>query len=330
MYNEEFASRILDEIKEQFPNMKVQLKDVQKNNNIILHGLIIGSDKNRDVAPTIYIDKYMKDEEDAVYEQEYLEDVIADIQEQYEAGQKEVAYIQSIMDSLLDFDMMKEKIYFSLVNYDKNKDFLMKIPHRKFLDLAITYRMLIKSTKNGEVINSIVSNDVLERWGDITEEELYNLAMENTPKLFEFESQKITDLLSKFMNNEEKKAVENEIEKENMLLVVSNKNKNKGSYVMLYQNYLREVIKQYGFSRAYILPSSIHEVLLLLEDPKKGLVNVLDILDMVKTVNMNEVDEHEILADSVYEISLTDDIAIAASSRPWKGWEEYYNNQFMN
>ena len=199
----------------------------------------------------------------------------------------------------------------------------MKIPHRKFLDLAIIYRVLIKSTKNGEIIDSIVSNDVLERWGDITEEELYNLAFVNTPKLIPFDYQKLSDLLDGFVSEEEKKVIEQEFDSEKELIVVTNKSKHKGAYVILYQDYIREIIKQHGYSKAYILPSSIHDIILMLDNPKVNPANAMALLDMVRTVNQNEVDESEVLSDTVYEITLTDDISIAASLRPWKGGWDY-------
>lgn len=320
MYNEEFANRILNKVREQFPDKKIEIKDVRKNNNMIEHGLIIGSGINRDIAPTIYIDRFMKDEEDAIYSQEYLDNTIEYIKEQYEISQKEIAHIQSMVDSLTEFDKIKDRIYFNLVNNDKNKDFLKGVPHRKFLDLAIIYRVLLVNSHECGIADAIVQNEILKQWGDITEEELYKLAMKNTPKMFEFESQKVSDLLNSVLGD---KYMDIELPTENMLIMVSNKQKHKGSYVMLYQDYIREVIKEHNLKKAYILPSSIHEVILLLDDPQRGLVNALELLDMVRTVNRNEVHEHEILADSVYEITLTDDISIAASSRPWKGGWDY-------
>ena len=47
----------------------------------------------------------------------------------------------------------------------------------------------------------------------------------------------------------------------------------------------------------FILPSSIHEILIV---PDNGKMHVEDLQNMVKEVNMNEVDYIDQLTDSVY------------------------------
>lgn len=81
-----------------------------------------------------------------------------------------------------EFEKMKDKIYFQLINAEKNQEHLKEIPHRKFLDLEIIYRAII--SRNEETITaSLIDNEMMERFG-ITEEDLYKAAVKNMPKLF--------------------------------------------------------------------------------------------------------------------------------------------------
>ena len=62
--------------------------------------------------------------------------------------------------------------------------------------------------------------------------------------------------------------------------------------------------KKYKNKNIYILPSSVHEVILLAEDASS---NKKDLLSMVTEINATQVDECEVLADSVYFYDLEED-----------------------
>ena len=47
------------------------------------------------------------------------------------------------VQDISDLEKMKEVIYYKVVNYEMNKTLLSKIPHFKFLDLAIVFYILM-------------------------------------------------------------------------------------------------------------------------------------------------------------------------------------------
>ena len=69
---------------------------------------------------------------------------------------------------------------------------------------------------------------------------------------------------------------------------------------MAYPDIIKEKLQEVGVTNAYILPSSVHEVIIIPDDGcgDKDMYN-----DMVKTINRTELDEKDILSDNVYYIS---------------------------
>jgi hypothetical protein len=72
---------------------------------------------------------------------------------------------------------VRDKVFFSLINREKNKELLKTIPHREFLDLAVIYYL-----KTSETTNTFVTNYMADSAG-ISEDELYAAAYENTPQM---------------------------------------------------------------------------------------------------------------------------------------------------
>ena len=80
------------------------------------------------------------------------------------------------------------------------------------------------------------------------------------------------------------------------LYVMTNRSQTFGASCMLYDSALEDFAKSQGCN-VVILPSSIHEVLLLKHE--KGM-DFKDMREMVMEINRNEVPEEDVLSDSVY------------------------------
>lgn len=74
-------------------------------------------------------------------------------------------------------DVVINNVFFTLVNYDKNKELLNTIPHRKFQDLAITYKLMVTDSLHATITNKVMDNIGMD------EKELYNYAYVNTPNI---------------------------------------------------------------------------------------------------------------------------------------------------
>lgn len=179
------------------------------------------------------------------------------------------------------------------------------IPHRQFLDLIVTYDLIISSSKEGMWRRTITNDDMEELM--VSEEDLYRLAKKNTKELFPSYVKplyKVIQILSGL--NEE---ADPDIPAEEMPYVVSNKNNCFGAHVMLYPEIFSDLANKLE-ADLFILPSSIHEVMAI--STKSG-VEVSDLTTMVHEINGKEVALNEQLGDSVYYFSReTGEITIAA------------------
>lgn len=174
----DFCNEIRDNIGEyllgyDFDN--IQLQEVTHNNNTTHTGLLI-SRSEVNVAPTIYMEQYYKQYQDTGD----MDAVIKEIAETYKAS------LESTNDLQTEIFNQKEQYfsncYLKVVNYEKNKEMLKDVPYKKFMDLAVTIRMLVRVDETG-MASAIVTHDHTARLG-INEKDLYAAALKNTEFLF--------------------------------------------------------------------------------------------------------------------------------------------------
>ena len=87
------------------------------------------------------------------------------------------------------------------------------------------------------------------------------------------------------------------------MYVLTNQDKQYGAATILYENIISDFAKKNN-SNIYILPSSIHELILV---PGNSLVPKEGLNDMVKEVNATQVPIQEILSDHAYIYNICDD-----------------------
>ena len=80
------------------------------------------------------------------------------------------------------------------------------------------------------------------------------------------------------------------------MYVLSNRNRVEGAACMLYPGLIRGFAEKAG-SSLYIIPSSVHELLLL---PAEDCGEAAGIRDMIREVNDTQVSDEEILSYSLY------------------------------
>jgi len=291
---------------------KVKLTKVTKNNGIELDALVISREDSK-ISPTIYMDYYYEEYKKG---NKPLESIVEDIILVYRdncSGE----FID--MECFTNFEKMKDKIVFKLINIKTNEKLLESIPFKKVLDLAMVFYCVVDEKQSGNA--TVLINDVhMDMWG-ITLRQLVKIAKENTPRIMKFQIKNMEDMLRGMLNvgelcmvreggNEyevdyDEKTSDNytediikEIKDNNSmeLFVLTNTQKINGAACMIYDNVLE------GFSKSinnnfYILPSSVHEVILVPES-ENVCKEVLE--KMVKDVNRTEVDTVDVLSDTVY------------------------------
>ena len=88
---------------------------------------------------------------------------------------------QAVLDSLTDFDSVKEKIGCRLINAERNADALSDRPYTLVDDLAVTYHIDLGKSESGQM-STPVTNRLLEMYG-VDTEQLHGIALGNMPHL---------------------------------------------------------------------------------------------------------------------------------------------------
>lgn len=270
------------------PDFKIALQDILKNNDTHLDGLVILSEHSN-VSPTIYLNYY--------YRQYLSGRSLSDIYEDILISYRKNALTEKIDISFFtDFCKVKKHITFKLVNYERNKELLSRVPHVRYLDLAIVFHCLLNHTAAGYG-TILIHHHHLSFW-NISTEELYTLAMENTPKLLPYHLQSMAEVLADLFCGDALSSADADFPPFAMY-VLSNTGKINGSGSILYKDLLADIADKIG-SDFYILPSSIHEVLLI---PVRQASSYAELSAMVKEVNAVQLSRDEILSDHVYYYS---------------------------
>lgn len=187
------------------------------------------------------------------------------------------------------WEKMKRKIRIELVNHAWNQEMLKTVPHKKFLDLAILFRIIICETEQ-TTAGCIVTGEMMNYW-EIDIEELYGEALQNLYREEQFEIVGLEKEAARIMG----KAYEKDKEDDDIFLL-SNRRRTKGASGMLRTDLLTEFAEKQGCD-LIILPSSLHEILLL---PNRADYNIVELREMVRSVNMEAVAEEERLSNEIY------------------------------
>ena len=292
MTYQEFITHIKESMQEKLgSHVTVTLQDITKNNDTHLDGLTILSTSSN-ISPTIYLNYYYSQ-----YTQgREASDILAEILNIYETNKPDASIDVSFFTS---YDKVKSRIVFKLINYKKNKDLLKDVPYFQFLDLAIVFNCLIKTDDTGSA-TILIHNHHLALW-QITKDDLYALAILNTPSLLPYDLRSMTDVLKELFQHDP-------VNDSNLfqpsdsacpMYLLSNHCKLNGSGCILYQNLLESFAVRLK-SDLYILPSSIHEVLII---PANHNNSYQELSAMVREVNATQVSQDEILSDHVYYFS---------------------------
>lgn len=267
---------------------KVTIQDIIKNNDTHLDGLTILSSQYN-LSPTIYLNQYFRQYEDGRPLSTICQDILTLYHENKPSGNIDITFFT-------DYDKVKSRIIFKLINFERNQEQLKDIPHFRFLDLAIVFNCLLEAHSSGNA-TILIHNHHLNFWG-ITCDDLYALALKNTPCLLKYELRSMSDVLKELLSDVDLDGLSSE-EAACPMYVLSNQHKLNGSVCILYQNLLKNFAEHLG-SDLYILPSSIHEVLII---PACFENSYHDLTGMVREVNATQLSREEILSDHVYYFS---------------------------
>ena len=263
----------------------IREEHVHKNNAKELFGVSIRN-KSSNIAPTIYLESF--------YERYYegktdIEDIKNDIIRVYR--QNSGSGMINV-DFFKDFERVKDKLSYRLINYETNKRFLDEVPHRRVLDLAIIYVLNLNECSGSITIR----NEHLDLW-KTDEKELFEITESNTPKIFPFRINEFSEMLDELLEGSDAEEMNEIVRNEPVSMFILTNNKCLyGASAILYEDALKDFSDRIG-SGFYMLPSSVHENILL---PENVCFNTENLREMVKSVNEAVLDREDYLSDNVY------------------------------
>lgn len=294
-----FAEGVSEQINEYLPeklqNLKFSVVENVKNNGVVLTGLNVHV-PGENISPVIYMNDFYNEIKTGASVEETMESIAACI----EQCRKDALLNQDI--GLHDIDMLQERVTLMLINAKANRDMLQSMPHVQVEDLAMIFKVDVKIPGNGGIGTMKVKNEMLERWG-ISKEELYSRALSNVQKYDAPVLTPMSEMVLELSIGEESDT--NLLENPQMIsgyeneamLVLTNESRHHGTAALVCPEVMNKIndLMPNGF---YILPSSIHECLIISKDHG---MSAKDLGQMVREVNRDMVSREEVLSDRVYE-----------------------------
>jgi len=286
MQYDDFLALVKAGVSERCPNSEVVIDKVIKNNSVELDGLSIRSE-GKNVFPTIYLNSFYEEFEGGVGLDEIIDNILR-------INSRNVQSIDIDAEELTDLEKGRENIYFKVISTDRNRILLGMVPHREILDLSIVYyyKIYAEGIGSGSVL---IYNSHIKNW-EISEDELFDIAYENTVRNDDFRLVPMNSLLKELMGGGELPfELEDACDSDKMMHVLTTNNGVFGAAGIVRDDILKRFAETHG--AFYVIPSSIHDLILLPDDPS---YEAEAILGTIAEVNKEQVDPMEVLSDNLY------------------------------
>lgn len=236
---EQIMNMLLTTIKESLgEEYLVDSSIIKKNNNTKKYAISIRK-RNEQVAPILYIDSILEDIE--LFKSSLL-DGTKQILSAYQSAITEVSTL-AVPD--LNKSYVLKHVYYQLIHAGSNEDLIRTVPHKRFLDLAVVFRVSVGKS-DGMSHTFILSKKMTEK-ANLTLEELDTAAEKNT-KERGFSHAPLSEILHIYMPEKEQP------------YVLTNPENTYGANILLFPEELAKTADVFE-EDFYLIPSSIHELM---------------------------------------------------------------------
>lgn len=308
------------------PLIRICIRDYLKNNGVKARGVTFvplkaASGPMLDISPVIYID--------SLYEAYRigslgLNEIASIIASEY------FKYLEppfKNLSDIMDFEIARKRLAFRVVNTELNAEFLNSVPHISVLDLSLVFYYLINDD-SGSLSYCTVTYRLMNKW-DLSLEKLYNTAVKNAARLLPLSLSSLDEAVCRIIDP--KAADKQDIDQDcsasvsvsisspesncdynscpetgqtkkpcsAAAFVLTNTADTHGSAVIFYKGVPEKCYDLIGESY-FILPSSIHELILVRESMVR---DPMELAKIVRSVNRSSVSRNEFLSDNVYHYS---------------------------
>ena len=295
MNRKEFYEYVKDNVKEYLPesyrDAEIKLQEVEKNNGLKLTGITIPNGNQR-IVPTVYLD--------SLY-QEYIngkdvDSCVGDVADMRIEAQGKAEFFDMGVPDIFDYEKMKDKLQVRICDREWNEERLADKVVTEHGDFDAYYAVNLKENENG--IGSIpVTISLMNEWG-VSAKQIQTDAMaadQNRGVVLMDMNEMVKSMI---FGGEPENLLHEKLDVEaieNPMFCLTNTQKMNGASLLLQEDIRKQIGECLG-SDYFVLPSSIHEVLIL---PDNGMFEVPELNAMVKEVNETQVERQEQLSDKV-------------------------------
>ena len=278
-YNE-FKIQLLDRLREQYPNAVLCEREILKVNK--KWNAIILEEEGRNY-PTIYPENLYENYKEV----EDMEIILAFV----ECAAKPEVYIKACMERLKCWSEIKESLFPYVANREKNEEYFETgKTYEPYLDLAIGLYVDLGTDEEGGNATVFVTDALLKYW-KITKEQAYETAYSNAKYRVQTLQDVLEELMGKPLSDEGEEIVTS---KKSWML--STLERRYGAAGIVDVELLRKTAERLD-SDFYILPCSIHELILV---PEETIYSKQSIYEAIRNINEKEVDDEVFLSNNVY------------------------------
>ena len=299
---DDFTALIEDRIKDYLPEdyigADVEITETRKLNQT--YTALIVKREGQDIAASVDLDMLYDMLDDMSFEEV--------IQQAADMAQRQPEGLD--INEIQDYEKARERLFVRVSNAEDNRELLKDTPHKEILGLAVTCHVLV-GLEDGEMGSTMVTAPLLDKYG-VTTEQLFEDAFLNSqvilPPSIEPMETMIAKMMGLRMETEVPETLDVQLKNLNLekmgMAVLTNRQAVNGAAVIFYPDLMAKIgdSQQVNF---FILPSSVHEVILV---PDNGSMKLKDLEDMVKSINASEVSPKDRLSDTVYHYDYKDRI----------------------
>lgn len=192
------------------------------------------------------------------------------------------------------FEDKKSRIIPMLINTQRNRELLHKLPHETFMEFSVIYVVIFPEWGADDACTSTkITYEILDVWG-ITADEVRSAAWNNIEERQPAVIHNMNDILISLGLDGPQAMTDLG------MLVVTNETKVNGAICILYPNVQKQLLETLG-DDLIVIPSSIHEVIVLpFTDQNDS--TIVAVNNMISEVNTDQVLECDILGQHCFII----------------------------
>jgi len=291
---EQIQDEILSHLPEEYRDSTVRIQEVVKSGDQHKTGLLI-SQENEVVTPNIYLEGYFEQYQDGMSMNAILNDIADNRVAAAVRGQD--IFLDDFMGMVKDYEMAKDHLQVRLCDPERNSERLQSLAYTMEGDFAATYHLVLNEIPSVGAGSIALTKDMLKNWSVPilqVKADALRCDLERTPTLMDINSL-VGNLAGFFAGEPENLFQKQDAMMDGPMYVLSNAESINGAALMLQPDLMERIGEMVG-GDYYVLPSSVHEALIV---PDRSGVSREELSEMVRNVNETQVTPEEFLSNEV-------------------------------